>query len=231
MSSSTSDSNAIEYVRQSIEVPISNAAGRLRQTIEAFSAPNVNVVMAAFPGWFEIALDTVAAVVIDAISEDVLQPLDENDIPAIFFNAIVHPLFENIFTNIEALQILHLAQPTVDVVDCYHFSTIQGHILSNISRWESSVPHLTDAMSHVAVKPLSPRLARYMCGLLETIQTPGYQDILDETEMAWHLLVPMKAVQRAVRRISLARGTFMSAEDFKDCVMTGEWACLRDDAI
>lgn len=231
MSSSPLSSNATEHPWQAIEVPVPNAAERLQQTIEAFSSPRIEFVMAALPGWFEIAIDTVAAVVIDAISEEELLHLDRDATPVIFFNAIVHPSFESVFANIEALEILHLARPIVDVVDCNTCATIQACILSELRRWERRVANLTDTMSHVTVKPLSPRLARYMCGLLETIQTPGYQDTLDEEEVDWHLLVPMKAVQRAVRRISLARGTFMGADEFKVCVMTGDWGCLGNDAI
>jgi hypothetical protein len=214
-----------------IQMPSSSsnriAIWHLRGCIEAISSPKVNRIMDGFQQWFELSIDTIATIAIEHISREEVNLLDNEAKSNIFFNAIIHPSFESIFSHIEAFQTIQLEQPNVDIAESVPCYQLQRNILQDLERWERAMPFLTTALTLTRVQPIRPTIARYLSGLLETTQMPDFEETLHEDDLPWYLFALSPAFHRAVRRISLAQDTFMSADEFKTCVKTGDWTCLE----
>jgi hypothetical protein len=104
---------------------------------------------------------------------------------------------------------------------------LQRNILQDLERWERAMPILTTALTLTRVQPIRPTIAGYLSGLLETTQMPDFEETLHEDDLPWYLFALSPAFHRAVRRISLVQDTFMSGDEFKTCVKTGDWTCLE----
>jgi hypothetical protein len=208
-------------------IPNRIAIRHLRECIEAIASTNVSTIMNGFQQWFEFSIVTLATIAIDHIRRDTIDLVDNEAEGNIFFYAIVHPSFNAIFWHIEAFQAIQLEQPIVNIAECAHCEELLCDILRELECWLGSMPLLISALTVTRMQPIRPILARYLSGLLEVTQMLDFDDTLDNDEFPWYHFTLAPALHRAVRRASFAHGTFISGEQFKTCVKTGDWSCLE----